>query len=181
MERFLITGLPRSRTAWWAIVCNTRSSICLHEPTPHVSSFEELEALWHAPSGMAAGVSDSAVVLQIGRILRELKPRTLIVERDPEESIQSFEIYWGRPVNKLVRTWLLAMQGELERHKNDPLVKTVRYNELDDLKTVQRCFEWLLPKSVLPDFDLLMRMNVQVRLDYSQELAAKFHNGWHLV
>lgn len=32
MRHFFITGLPRSRTAWWANLMSTGDSLCTHEP-----------------------------------------------------------------------------------------------------------------------------------------------------
>lgn len=184
-QPFLITGLPRSRTAWFSVATLTDRSICTHEPTAITQSFEELRQLWvKSPfSRVSIGMSDSALGLQLGRILDEIGPRTLIVERDIREVEQSLAalfsdvpMNWAGAVN-----YLDGLESELSKWKSHPLVKTVGFHDLDDVDVVTDALSWLVPDASWPDLRHVMSMNIQACRDHVLALAARPHSGWFLT
>jgi len=181
--RYLITGLPRSRTAWFAVATSGPESACFHEPTPHLDSFEALAEFWHSSVGISMGISDSSLAFQIERILDELGPRTLIIERPKADVIRSFENYWqqsSRESRAYYSRYCDLALAWLDYAKHHELCRSVPYDALDDFETVVACLEWLLPDEEFPDIRQLMRLNIQSRRDYNAALANAPHNGWHL-
>lgn len=183
--RFFITGLPRSRTAWFSVASTTHSSICYHEPTKGLSSFDELRDFWTPKYGVDIGVSDSSLALQVGRILDELKPRTLVIHRPLDEAIKSFAKYAtdndlpydGKWCSEFGEMSALAL-ATIGSH---PLVKTVRFGELDDYAVMCDCLKWLLPNAEFPDLKSLMGFNIQVQSSVIKDYLTIPHNGWHLL
>lgn len=178
----MVCGLPRSRTAWFSVVTSTARSLCYHEPVARTASFEELASIWKPVAGIGVGVSDSALSLHLGRILRELEPRTLIVERPISDVVASMDNYMaGLPNNGFDgHAYLMALCREIEAHRSHPLVKMVAFDDLDDYGTVSDCLKWLLPDVDFPDLKFLMTMKIEVRRDYVLGLVARGHNLWHM-
>lgn len=177
---YLITGLPRSRTAWWAVVASTPYSVCLHEPAKECKTFDELKERWLALP-LYRGVSDSGLALQLGRVLEEVQPRTLIVQRDPADVLASFRKYWGQPFNDEA-AWRLLIDANdaLDEHAGHPLVRCVKFEALNDYDTAQECFRWLMPGNPHPMREDLFHMRVNVDREHIAAVVSKPHTGWHL-
>jgi hypothetical protein len=179
---FFICGLPRSKTAWMSVVASGQQSLCLHEPTANVESFEELTALWADDRFEYIGVSDSSLVMQMGRILSEIGPRTVIIDRDIEEVVHSINCYiapagyeWDS------RAHCFAAQAELEKYRGHPLVSWVDYDDLKDIDFVEAVLKWLMPTATFPKLAELIHMNIQVDRDWIFErVQGMVHNNWHL-
>jgi len=175
--RFLITGLPRSRTAWLALLTTGRHSYCHHEPLKHTQSFEEYAAFWNAPDLPYIGISDSGIVPQLGRVLDEVKPRTLIVQRNPGAVCRSLEAILGPAVDP--SPYVMASAKQLEAHLSHPLVKTIRIEALDDVAEVRKAVAWLMPGNEAPINEALFHMNVQVTRQSILDGLAVGHNHWY--
>jgi len=181
-NRFFITGLPRSRTAWLAVALSRSNAICHHEPSAWLKDHEALEELW-APSVVSIGVSDSALGVAIGPILEAFGPRTLIVQRPIEDVLTSIAGYLGKggfEVNhERLRRRLLFINDKLHKHHRHPLVRVVAYEDLTNVETVRNVIGWLTP-SVRPpiDLDQLMHLNIQADLGYSVAVAAAAKLWW---
>src|SRR5215472_13650222 len=87
LSRFLISGLPRSRSAWFAVATGA-----LHEP---ISREGYRDFVW--PAG--TGVADSGAGLWLAEIMDDFAPRVLIVERNVDEVIESIRRYVGSRVD----------------------------------------------------------------------------------
>lgn len=148
MTPFLITGLPRSRTAWWAVVTGA-----IHEPRSH-------EIPW------AGGISDSRLALHLPTIFARFEPRTLIVERDAASVLRSFKGYIGplacdwRATGAMIERNLDALQFE------HPAIKRVAYAALSKIDTVRECMDWLRVTEP-PHLAQLMHMNIQSDLRFN--------------
>ena len=129
--RFLITGLPRSRTAWWAVCTGAfHEPISLHGPG-WISEWQDGE-----------GVSDSGAAPYLPYILKTLAPRTLIIERPRTEVVASLVRYFARPdlerqIDALLAPYLRGISVE------NPLVRRLPYSGLSDLATVEEALDWL--------------------------------------
>ena len=81
---FIITGLPRSRTAWLATVCNTLPDVfCEHEPSQRVSRWQGIGyslSLWSARP-KTCGVSACVAGLHLDDLVKSTGARVVIVER----------------------------------------------------------------------------------------------------
>jgi hypothetical protein len=162
--RFFVTGLPRSRTAWFAVACASGGRVCHHEPSAWVD-WEGLRQLWQPE----VGVSDSAMGLCLPQVIDAFGPKTLIIERPLDEVVNAAMEFAGRrlPISAaLLKEEFAALKGTLEFQH--PLIKRVRYADLADIGILAGCFDWLGVKPhMLPQ---LMHMNVQSDLEYNLQL-----------
>lgn len=175
--RHLITGLPRSRTAWFAVLMSLAGAPTRHEVVRDCQSFDELKAKW--PEG--TGISDSCLALQLPRILREIKPRVLIVERDRAEVETALLKYLeGVPVRPAeLSANLDAIEAQLEACQDHMLVCRIRYEALSDINAVKWAMRWLAPDCNLEIASDAMRLNVQVERRAFLAEIARPHNHWY--
>lgn len=171
-QPFLITGLPRSRTAWFSVLTTTEASLCYHEPLFGMSHWTDVYKLWRAGDRAYTGVSDCCAGFHLKAILAEIAPRTLIVERP----IREVEASLAREFPKTKRSNFCELLAEkLNGVPNSDLVKRVSFDMLRFPLVVESCWQWLLPD--LP-FDTLravqiMRANIQVDKGYMHRRVAE--------
>lgn len=127
---------------------------------------------------MYRGVSDSGLAFQLPRVIDELAPRTLIVDRDPGDVLASFRRFWGKPFDEQAVEMLLAdAHGALSRFFAHPLVRVVKFEALNDYDTAQECYRWLMPGNPHP----LRRDLFNMRVNVSRESAeVQSHTLWHM-
>lgn len=179
-QPFMVTGLPRSRTAWWSVVASTPYSVCLHEPAKSCATFEELKELWLSLP-VYRGISDSGLAFQMGRVMADIAPRTLIVDRDPRDVLQSFKAYWGKPFDEdKIERMLGDAYLTLRAFHDHPLVKVVKFDALNDYDTAQECFRWLMPGNPHPMREDLFHMRVNVDRGHAAHMVTTPHSFWHM-
>lgn len=161
MGRFLITGLPRSRSAWFAVATGA-----LHEPISH-SSYAAFRPVWEMDRDL--GVSDSGAGMWLQEIMDDFSPKVLIVERPAEEVIGSFAKYlWkgGATVDpRAIGQRLAGLQKALQ--VEHPLIKRVSFDSLRDHRVMEDCMSWL---GVKPR-NLAQLMHMRVESDLGFNLA----------
>lgn len=175
---FFITGLPRSRTAWFSVAMRGRKSFCLHEPTAHAQSFDELKAMWSDDRWEHMGVSDSCLGFQLGRIMQDVAPRTLIIERPIDEVIASL----SNLLRYEVATWRKEFEGlwqSIEEYRHHPLVHCVAYRDLRNPSVLNQACDWLVGGQGEQALTL-QHINIQADMCYAREVARRPHSRWHL-
>lgn len=177
MSRWLVTGLPRSRTAWLSVLMNNAGAFCRHEPTRYAQSFEDLVASW--PDG--TGVCDAALGFQLKRLIDELSPRALIIERDVDDAKASFLRYMeGVPLRlSLLHEHADLLQSRMAEVLTHKLVRSLRYEALHDVNSVKWAMDWLVPGCDTSRVEEMMRLNIQVERRHALKEASE-HNGWFL-
>lgn len=164
MRPFFITGLPRSRTAWLAVASTTGNSICHHEPG--FGDYESARDIWQAPSAVRVGISDAGLGLHIRRIVDDIAPRVLIVDRDLEAVLASFERYADTDLGE-ARTAVrdrLRLLGDALQYQH-PSIFRVRFEDLTSQSVVTDCMAWL---GVAPlNLPQLMHLNIQSDLGFN--------------
>ena len=163
---FLITGLPRSRTAWLSVLCSTSDSICYHEPIGGIRDVSDIEALYRSDFYKYVGISDSGLGFFLPWILENIKPRTLIVERDPLQVAASLA-QLGLP-----RTNFLDLLGErLAPFKSHPLVMWVPFEALNTKRVIQKIYWHLMPGHAFGEerYEQLAKMKIET--DFMQSVA----------
>lgn len=154
---FLITGLPRSRTAWLAVAATNDQSICFHEPTAWLDRWADVFAgVWGAHWSRYVGVSDSIMGFHLPEIIERCHPRILIIERDPvevEASLRKLDIL---PTN------YCSLLTEALRHEHSSILR-VRFQSLSDSRIVVRALRHLMPDAWISveRIEQLQRMNIQ--------------------
>lgn len=164
-SRFFITGLPRSRTAWMSAFMSVGNSACEHEPR----KWRE----WWADNGVKShiGIADSGLGFQLPSILKEYAPRTLIIDRPPEEVQVSLDrLCIGVPRTNFVE----ILHKALEYVPASSLVMRVPYHMLNDLRTMQKCFWHLVPGEPFDEgrYREMCKQNIQADLDDAMSFPA---------
>lgn len=139
-QKFLITGLPRCRTAWLSVLCTIGGSMCYHEPMARMVDISDLEQIYSSEYYKHIGVADSGLGFFLDWILKNMAPRTLIVERDPKEVTESlFKLGVARS------NYSHLLLEKLQEFRDHPLVMWVPFEALNTKRVVQRVFWHLLP------------------------------------
>jgi hypothetical protein len=151
MNRWLVTGFPRSRTAWFATVCRG-----LHEPVSREGYGWLLANGW--PVGQ--GIADSGAALILPDILRDFAPLTLIVDRPMHEVVQSAERFFApETINQSALVDLMCAVSRSLSSVSSPLIKRVQFDRLRDIGVMTECLDWLGVR--VDNLDQAMRMNIQ--------------------
>lgn len=178
-ERFLITGLPRSRTAWFAALASALpGAICHHEAIsyPHITSWQQAALLWEREMDGYIGISDSSFGFHLPEIMTRWAPRVLVVQRNWQDVVAACErlgLVNAAGYCEALVPKLLAVQG-------NPSVRFVEFADLVDDEVVRSCLWWLMPGVSIP-MDLIriyQRFNVQA--DLAQVMAAVRTKEKHL-
>lgn len=159
MKRFFITGMPGTPLEWLAVLCTTDQVLCRHSVTPILASIEDLKDLYEAGAYKYVGIADTALGFFSERILREYKPRTVVIYRDPAEVDQEIAAKGARATNY---NDLLA--AALERVRKSPGVMWVPATALRQKRVVQKIF-WHCLEGIAFDearFDALWSLMIQV-------------------
>lgn len=179
MSAFLITGLPRSRTAWLAAVANTvPGAICFHEPVMQYPSWQSCLSLWKSSSRQFVGISDSGLGFHLDEILRDHAPRVLIVRRDPQQVVGAMgaigmEEAFSRKFCHLLADRMRGFEGH-------PLVKTIAFEKLTEHQAVRSCLWHLMPGASIDGDKLAVmgRLNVQADMrSLKRQMAARVQAG----
>ena len=172
--RFFITGLPRSRTAWLAVVSESifgGEASCVHEPTAEAESWMDACRFWERDDRDFLGIADSCLGLHVAEILDRWRPQTLIVER-PVADVGAALAKAGLPVSLKA---LGLLQRRLDAVRDHTFVRTIAYSRLNEVGEVCDVLKWLLPGAV-PDerrVARLMGMNIQASVDRAKAAAAR--------
>jgi hypothetical protein len=155
---FLITGLPRSRTAWLSVFMTTGSSICYHDAIAAIAEIEECAKLFKSEFYKFVGVADCGFVFFLDWILENIKPRTLIVERDPAEVTESL-VQLGLPRSNIAQ----IMHAELIKFRTHPLVMWAPFESLERKRVIQKAFWHLMPGEAFDDarYEHLAKMRIE--------------------
>lgn len=151
MTPFLISGLPRSRTAWLSILFTHYPSFCLHEG---LSKFGDVGSMVKAfsMSGVPVGDSDSGLTLFPDAVLSAAaagQVRLAVIDRDAADVYVSLnEFYKGSPYSASD-----VMAKALPGHKAimaSPDALVVKFDDLSDETKVAELYQHLIPGLAFP-------------------------------
>lgn len=162
---FLVTGLPRSRTAWFSVVLQ-----CPFEPSAQAHSYEQWKIL------TVNGASDSAIALWLPRILDEMRPRTLVIKRPLEAVAASLRAFLGFEPPDMMERLDRLYKALCVSH---PLIRRVAFDDLDDPAVLCQIAEWLSPGSFDRAYSL-MDFNIQASKRYINYISRPGHSMWHM-
>lgn len=159
---FLITGLPRSRTAWLSLAATNVRSICFHEPLSRMNEWQDVAAIWRSDDYEYTGISDSFLGFHLPHILETSAPRTLIVERPIADVVPALAGI-GVPGSE----YCALLSKYLDSISGHPLVRYVAFAHLSDIGVVAECLRWLMPGIGVDmnKLEELMKMNVQADME----------------
>lgn len=153
MNTFVITGYPRSRTAWLANFLTYGSSFCYHEPPRDTVPFKEFFTLARTPT---VGISDCRAIFYIDFYL-DLFPATKIVliKRDKAEVIASLARF-GFVFDLSVDTYDAAINNMIERYP----VFITDFHHMD----LRKIWEYCVPTEPVNELRLAMLNEFKIEL-----------------
>lgn len=163
MTSFLITGLPRSRTAWMSVVASSvPGAMCYHEPMARLKRWECCFDIWRRADYPHVGVSDAHLGFHLTRIIAEAGPRILVIRRDVEKVKESLLKIGGPHSN-----YCDVLAESLNRSSGQKNVAWVNFDSLRDLKTVTDCLRHLMPDCAIDDDRIreLIDLNIQTDME----------------
>lgn len=143
---FLITGLPRSRTAWLANLFSTGPVMCLHEPVVYAQGgVDGVKPLLDSLVADVVGMSDSTIPLFWDVYAAQFLPCPIVViDRPLEVCVASLSEHTGFPVDRLFPV-VRAVQQELAVLQQAAPTLTVPFDELNSLDTLQNIWTYCVP------------------------------------
>ena len=170
---FLITGLPRSRTAWLTALANTvTDAICHHEPTAEWASWTVCFTAWKTQPHPFVGFADHALGFHLPEIVRDIAPRVLIVDRD----VTGVERALARVLPGLdTRRFLDVLHDRLRAARGLPGVKVVPYAALRHFTAAMDCLTHLMPGAAIDRTKVgtMLHLNVQTDMARAVEVATE--------
>jgi len=166
-NRFFITGLPRSRTAWMASFMTAGKAVCLHEPR----NWEHLwlENAYFPVNGKTPGkishigISDSGLGFQLQNIIDTYAPRVLIIDRPIDEVEASLAaLKTGLPRTNFCEILHKSLAGFNSGEKG---ILRVPYHLLSDMRTMQKIFWHLTPGEAFDEGRFLMMKDINIQAD----------------
>jgi hypothetical protein len=177
---FFITGLPRSRTAWFANLFTTGSVFCWHDALkegPLDITLSKARVLM--PSVLYFGNSDSAVPLAAREIYKAFpEAKWVFVRRDFDDAYDSFckEFADLLPGHEIKKNFSKIMEGLQIARLTIPEENQIciDYDALDNEKIIREVWEFCLPsvRFSTERWKLLdtFRVNVIAKKAYSERL-----------
>lgn len=137
---FFVTGMPMTGTAWLSAFLTLERTICYHEPMGRISAIEQLNELFASDFYSYVGIADSGAGFFMQWIMENIKPRTVILDRDDEE-IEAEMARMGFPRTN----YLEVLRDSLEPYRNDPNVLWVPFEVVHQKRIAERIFWHCLP------------------------------------
>ena len=174
-NKFIITGLPRSRTAWMSAYMCSNNVMCLHEPCNDFPSLEEMKLMVDRLPYEYAGISDSSIGIHPFFYIKNFKDCPVVfIKRDKEEVLNSFLKISGLRIDKAEKIINMIEHGIYEI-KNAFNVFEVDYNDLDKEETMRRIFDYCTPTIPFDKYKLKLFKNI-----YVSQHAAKVLSGMEI-
>jgi len=166
MTRFLITGLPRSRTAWFTAAAHiVPGAICRHEPLICLQPGLSLSSLWDLPRYEHVGASDSVLSLHLPQLFDEMPDlRVLVIERDIK-AIEASIARLGLQRSKILE----IMMRRLVPYRSHPNVKWVQFDQIGGC--IEDCLLHLMPGVEIDWRKLYEFLQLNIQTDYRKRAA----------
>ena len=162
MKIFLVTGLPRSRTAWLANFFTWGNTVCFHDPLPDFDyDVGQFVSYVRSLPYENVGISDPGIALHAAFYhLSFPDAKVVIVNRDKPTCITDFaKAFDLTPAQALDGVNRCEEGLELVRSKFKH-VKVVDFKDLSDMDTLRSLFNFCCPLETFSD----TRVKILVRI-----------------
>ena len=162
MNKFFITGLPRSRTAWLSTFFTGNNCFCYHEIIRVSKGFDDAIQKLLNRKEMYVGNSDSSLPIWINEIDHILCDSPIvIIERDMGEVVHSLTKVFGK--DDYVRILDSTLKG-LETIKNRYNYISVDYNNLNEQACLEMIWNFCTPNIPFDKdkFEMLKAINISI-------------------
>jgi hypothetical protein len=171
-QPFLITGLPRSRTAWLSVLCTTGNAFCYHEPSTQFEDISDLKDFYNKDSPRFVGVSDAALGFYLPWIMENIRPKTLIIDRDIEDVKKSFGRLGART------TGLRMLYDDLVAFREHPSVMWVPYCLLDTKRIIEKIFLHLMPGESFDEARYEQLSDMRITINVPKRISKIRNKDW---
>lgn len=152
MLDFAVTGLARSRTAWFAAFLTDGVSHCWHDWSAKV--LDPAEYLKAAVPGKQSGISDTGFWM-LGRRADKYASRIVVIHREPEECRRSALDAFGVDMDMTACAKALGAVPGLH----------IGYDDLKDTGTLSWVFEYLTGRKADANrVELFTNLNIQTNV-----------------
>lgn len=158
MKHVFITGLPRSRTAWFANLLTCGDSFCYHDGFDGCETFDDFKAKLDIPYRVV-GNSDPANVLFWEQI-HKAYPRAvwIVINRKQNDVLESIQKVLGNEYSKCAITDYWMKLQRLEERLDPPIINFESLGKSDCRWIGQLCDIEVDDRRL----DLLWNLNVQI-------------------
>lgn len=173
---FLITGLPRSRTAWLSAFFTVGDCFCHHELSGSCKTITEVQMMMLLDDFPFCGNSDSGALLILDELI-ELIPglRIVYVVRDEIDALSSFAKAVGMNRFDLKEGFGTVAKTFRRVRKQHPAVMELDYAEVGRRDRIQQMWRIITDGQPFPDehYGKMMRLHVTQDPAYLHDAARK--------
>lgn len=170
-NKFIITGFPRSRTAWLSALFCSENVICLHEPINNFISLDLMKMYVDELNYEYVGISDSSIALNHFFYISYFSQYpVVIVNRDKKEVADSLLKITGLPRTKIERI-LNMIEFGLNEIRANCNVLDVDYNDLDEISLLKLIAGFCTPNVPLDEEQCKVFRNFYITQHTSKLLA----------
>ena len=166
---FLITGLPRSRTAWIAQYFQGLEGVsCFHEPESKENDIASVLDRLSDVYGLYSGISSSAISFWTDNELKSFNGcKSLIIERNIDDVIESLnkaEMGLSEDTNIKICDYIIKSYERIE--KSTDCMK-IKYGNLDDPYYMKSIQNHLTPQTMFDYkyWEYMMEANIQIDMN----------------
>lgn len=160
---YFITGLPRSRTAWFAALFSaSKDCFCFHDGLNGCRTVEELKIRLESRPERHVGDSDSGLmILDLERLFPDAK--VVLIKRDVEECRESLVEFIGEEYGSTIDYAAMMMEN----------VKDALVVEFDDIDSrIDEIFTYCTGEKLDPDVKgLFLNLHIQLKEFHYDELT----------
>ena len=175
-NKFFITGLPRSRTAWLSSFFTGNDFFCYHEVLKISKNFNGAIEKMLNRKETYVGNSDSSLSIWASEIDHMLQRSPIvIIERDIDEVTSSLTNLWGCDPTRFLDLTLEHLEILKKRYN----YISVDYNKLSDKLYLENIWDFCIPNIDFDKdkFEMLKTINISIDKDsYIKDLIDKDGN-----
>lgn len=167
---FIITGLPRSRTAWLSAFMSTGNAICHHEILKGLSDITELPDSLKSEFHKYVGTADSGAAFFLPWIAENMDCPIVIIDRNIEDVDNSM-----RKIGCNIRPALDLLKETINKYERHPKVLKVPFDLLNEKRIIQKIFWHLMPGEAFDEerYWLFKHLIIEIDHNFVFNLSAK--------
>jgi hypothetical protein len=177
MNRFYITGLPRSRTAWFSALFSCGDVFCSHEGVSRYRSPKEyISATEYMPYDYI-GDSNTLLVLKYNELVKS-QDKVVVVLRDINDSVESSMKWLDKQgiSDKSLHKVLLEKYTEYDKTIRSIYALQVRFEDIDD--RIEEIWDYCIGEYYDPvRVEEYKKLNIQTTITMSDYIQSPMTNS----
>lgn len=167
MKPFFITGLPRTRTAWFANLFTTDRTHCFHEWLP-LNNTDTILQDFQKVRKQYVGESGTCLCLFIEKIKKRFpKCPIVLIERPCEEVAESLINAFSDAKIDLMLQKLQSLEKIINQIKKENNVLCVSFNSLHKERAIEKIWQHCVPTIRLDRIRLELLQKIKITVNYT--------------